>query len=236
MSLLPYGRRSGSFIKASADVVAGALVAWGNEDRVNRRTRGERKELPLGEALELLDPRDFNPDKAIVVQGPGPWTAFFDNHQHEYMAAAELFVLCQRLKTDTCFFFSDDDEGSTMRGSAQFYFHRFNGGVRERLVMVSKESGWVFQQTGEPLPFERLDAYAAAKKRDRLTPDLLKVYGEALGIPFWDPAAYGSNVHLLEWSNKPGEDSGPSLQKVAKIFGRPNLIMDRFGTRPPPPS
>jgi hypothetical protein len=231
MSTLPYGLDAGSFIKAPLQAVADCLVAWGNEERVHRRTRAQSSRIPPQEALELLKPRDFNPDRAIIMKGPGSWTAFFDNHRDQGMAVAELFILCQRLKTDSCFFLFNDD------GSAQFYVNRFAEGVRSRQVLLYKESGWIFEQSGEPLEFEEVARYALPKKRDRLTPELLRKYGEALGINFWDPAAYGNEMFFLNWSNKPDDDVKPSLQKITQIFGQPKLIMDRYGIRlPPPPS
>lgn len=237
MSLLPHGHHAGMFIRAPQDAVAGCLVTWGNEDRVNRFTTGERQRLPLAQAWNLIAERNFTPDRAIVVPFAESWAAFFDNHRDEHLAAAELYILCERLKTEGYFFLYDDREGSAQRGSAQFCAYRFAGGVQQRQVMLYKESSWVFQQTGDPLPFEKVDWYALPKKRDRLTIDLLRMYGEALGIPFWNPDAYGQDVSLLRWGKKPtAQTAAPdsALRKVIGIFGRPSFIMDRHGLRRPP--
>ena len=240
MSLLPHGRQSGMFIRAPVTRVSRCLLYWGNEETGNRFTTGESKRLTLQQAWEYLAERKFNPDRAVLVP-LGDWTAFVDNHPYEFLAAAELHVLCDRLRVDTCFFRFDDAPGTEHRGSAQFNYSRYvEGGefpVKERQVMLLNEGGWKFQPSGDPLPFERLDLYALPKKRDRLTPDVLRAYGEALGIPFWDPAAYGQDVVLLRWGEKPATPAGAAaaLKKVMSIFGRPSLIMDRHGRRPPPP-
>ena len=237
MSLLPHGRHAGMFIKAPPNAVADCLVTWGNEDKVNRFTTAERHRLPLAQAWDLVAERKFNPDRAIVVPFLGVWAAFFDNHRDEHLAAAELYILCERLKMDAYFFMYDDHEGSEQRGSAQFCAYRFAGGVQQRQVMLYKERSWVFQQTGDPLSFEKVETYTLPKKRDRLNVDTLHAYGAALGIPFSDPAAYGQDVVLLSWGEKPStQPTAPdsALKKVMGIFGRPSLVMDRHGLRRPP--
>lgn len=238
MSLLPHGHRSGMFIQAPVDVVMGCLVTWGNEDKVNRYTTGERKQLSLERAWEYVEERKADPDRGLLIP-VGAWTAFFDNQNCEWLAAAELYVLCERLRVDTCFFSHNDQANSQHCGSGQFNHCRYVGGhfpVKERQVMLLKESGWRFQQTGDPLPFEDMVAYQRPKKRDRMNPDILRAYGAALSIPFWDPGAYGPNVAVLRWGTKPTGSADPDspLKKVMGIFGRPSLIMDRHGLRQPP--
>ena len=69
---------------------------------------------------------------------------------------------------------------------------------------------WVFEQSGEPYPFEKLDAYERSRKRDRFTRELLEEYLQHFGIrPFADDffvvTATGPAI-LLErppWPNEP---------------------------------
>lgn len=237
MSLFPHGHRSGMFIQAPVDIVADCLVAWGNEEIVGRSTTAERKQLSLEEAWEWVGERKVPPDRGFLIPIAG-WTAFFDNNKYEWLAAAKLYVLCKRLRVDTCFFSYDDQPETEHCGSAQFNFCRYVAGgefpVKERQVLLLKESGWKFQESGDALPFEKVDGYAARKKRDRLNADVLRAYGEALDIPFWDADAYGQDVRLLKWGKHTAADTDSTLRKIMKIFGRPSLIMDRDGIRRPP--
>ena len=55
-----------------------------------------------------------------------------------------------------------------------------------RAVGASNDGGrWVFDQFGEPFPFEKVEQYQARKVKDRFTFDMLKEYLRHLGLsPF----------------------------------------------------
>lgn len=222
MSLFPNGHQSGMFIHADPASVARCLVSWGNEEIVGRRTKAERRSMSLKEAWLFLDQRIFTPDRGFVIPIGKGWSGFFDNHSREFVAGAELFVLCQRLKVDTCFLSYDHSTETERCGSGQFNYNRYgHGTVLERQVMLLKEGGWSFQQGGEALPFEDLSAYAKPKKRERLTVEMLKGYGTALGLPFWDKTAYGTEVFLLRWGGAgAGADEGSILKKFLSLGAR----------------
>lgn len=228
MSLLPHEHQSGLFIRAPLASVADFLVNWGNE--VDRGTVAERKRMPLEEAWNhVADRKPGPPTRAFLIPVEGGWTAFFDNHRYEWLAQAELFVLCEGLRTDTCFFSCNDAEDSPQRGSGHFCYYRYMGvgerPIAERQVMCHKESGWEFHQSGEPLPFEDRQAYARPKKRERLTAELMRSYGKAMNLPFWDAAAYDDEVVLLRWGDRPPPDGETTLKKLIKLFGQPQAIL-----------
>jgi hypothetical protein len=234
VSLLPLGHQSGMFFDAPARDVGDCLVKWGNETAFGRFTVAKRATLTLKESFDYVAERDFNPTRAFVIPFNRSRCAFFDNHSHEFVASAELFNVCRLLRTQGCFFSFNDAKKSSNYNSAMFCAYKYaDGVVRERQVMLYKESSWVFAQSGEPLPFERSDAYALPKKRDRLNADILRGYGEALQLPFWDEASYGKDVVLLRWGDKP-VDSQTTLKTLMGIFGRPSFIMDRHGIHRPP--
>ena len=217
MSLFPNGHHSGMFVRASVDAVANCLVKWGNEELVSRFTTAEPKRMSLEEAWHHVEMRDFQPDRGFLITVSGGWSAFFDNHRDEYLAQAELYVISERLKTETCFFFLDDRPESIYRGTAHFSFDWFVGGdvpVGQRQVLLLKEDSWSLQQSGTPLPFEETDAYRVPDYREQVKSELLRSYGAALGIPFWDPEAYGRDVYLLRWNTGPTT----SAQKVRSIL------------------
>src|SRR3954469_17561010 len=227
MSLLPHNHHAGLFVKASADAVAQCLVKWGNEEPPTRSTTAQRLRLPLEKAWALLDERDFNPDRAIVVPLAGGWTAFFDNHSREFTPAAEQYILALRLNTDAYWFYYDDVADSTERRSAHFSVERRGDRELVRSVMLIKESGWEFKEYGPRLPFERADLYAQRRKHDRLSADVLRQYADALGLRLGDPSAYGEEIHFLKWSDKPPPEKASTLRKLLRIFGRPSVIGGR---------
>jgi hypothetical protein len=55
-----------------------------------------------------------------------------------------------------------------------------------RTIYAANDGGrWVFGQSGEPFPFEKLEQYQARRVRDRFTFDMLKEYLSHLGLhPF----------------------------------------------------
>ena len=68
------------------------------------------------------------------------------------------------------------------------------------------------------MPFEQLNAYNALRMVDRLTPELLRAYGETIGLPFWDPASYGNAVALLQWGAQP-RTFEESLKMIVEALG-----------------
>jgi len=206
--LFPFGLKSGTFIDAPLTQVHQCLLYWASGNPADVDIRGRRLNEPFAQALQHLEPRFFNPDRAILISLANGWTVFFDNHSHHFSPASELFVLCLRLKTRTCFFFHET-EGS-QAGSSVFNHNTFAppSMVNERMVWLGKESRWEFRAAGEPLPFENLEAYRERRIRDRLPASLLREYGQALGVAFWDPDQYTANSVLLGWQSKiPGQRS-----------------------------
>jgi hypothetical protein len=56
--------------------------------------------------------------------------------------------------------------------------------LTRRAIAAANDGGrWVFETSGEPLPFERVDNYAQRRKADRLTSALLYEYLRALQVP-----------------------------------------------------
>ena len=233
MSLLPNNHHGGLFVKAPADAVVDCLVKWGNEEPPSRITTVRRHRLPLEQAWALVAERNWHPDRAIVVPVAGGWTAFFNNHSREFSPASEKYILALRLKTEAYWFYYDDEPDSTHRRSAHFVVERKGDSKLIRSVMLIKESGWEFKEHGPRLPFERADLYALRRKHDRLNLDVLRQYGEALGLRFGDLSAYGDEITFLKWARKPPPDTTSSLRKLLRVFGRPSLIAGRSDPRPP---
>jgi hypothetical protein len=205
MTLLPYNLIAGTYINAPLEHVQNCLLHWANGNPANRDIHNCGRYQRFAEALTFLEPRFFNPDRAVLIPLANGWTAFFDNHSRQFQPQAELFVLCERLKCQTCFFFEDVvDEHA---GSCAFVHNQFaDGHVATRSVQLINESRWLFAQNGEPLEFERHAIYASRRVRDRLSPELLREYGACLGVRFWDLEAYLDRAESLGWrSYVPGQ-------------------------------
>jgi len=231
MSLLPHNHHGGLFIKAPAEAVVDCLVKWGSQPPVRPR-RAQRRRLPLEQAWALLDERKFNPDRAIVVPMAGRWTAFFDNHSREFSPASEKYICALRLNTDAYWFSYDDVPDSIHRGSVHFAVERKGDPDLLRSVMLIKESRWEFKEYGPPLSFERTDLYALRRKHDRINVDVLRQYGDALGLRFCDVSAYGDEITYLTWDDTAHPDTASSLRKLLRVFGRPSAIFGRFDRGP----
>ena len=174
-------------------------------------------------------------NRACLVQFGAAKCAYFDNQSREALPHAELYNVVELLRTKSCFFSHDESVDPPHNGTTQFAAYQFvDGSVRQRQVSLYKDGPWKFFQTGEPLPFERLDAYQLAKKKDRLTPEILREYGKALDIPFWDEGAYQNDVVLLHWGNQPADEQA-AVEAVTRVFGQPSFILDRHGLRRPSP-
>src|SRR6478672_8043701 len=109
MSLFPLGLKSGTFIDAPLADVERCVLHWASGHPADRDIRGRRGRCSLSDATRFLEPRFFNPDRAVLISHTSGWTAFLDNHSRHFEPQAELFVLCERLRTRTCFFMHETD-------------------------------------------------------------------------------------------------------------------------------
>ncbi|MBN1204748.1 MAG: hypothetical protein JXB05_07470 [Myxococcaceae bacterium] len=71
-----------------------------------------------------------------------------------------------------------------------------------RALAAANDGGrWVFEQFGEPFPFEKVEQYQARKVRDRFTFEMLKDYLRHLGLSPFEEDFYlpeGAPAWLVE--------------------------------------
>ena len=71
-----------------------------------------------------------------------------------------------------------------------------------RSLAAANDGGrWVFDQFGEPFPFEKLEQYQARRLRDRFTFDMLQEYLHHLGLSPFEESFYlpdGAPAWLVE--------------------------------------
>jgi hypothetical protein len=93
-----------------------------------------------------------------------------------------------------------------------------------RSICAAKDGGhWVFEQSGEPYPFESLAAYEKPRKRDRFTRGLLQEYLANFGIrPFADDFFVVSDqvpAFVLQRSRRANDPPEFTLDEV--VTGKP---------------
>jgi hypothetical protein len=78
-----------------------------------------------------------------------------------------------------------DDEGEFPARVMEVFGPDGSGPLLARRAIVSANDGgeWVFETTGEPFAFERMDQYTSRRKSRRFTPELLYEYLRRLDVP-----------------------------------------------------
>jgi hypothetical protein len=224
MSLVPYEHHAGIFIKADADRIAASLMEWGRPAGMFRAIEYVR--ISFGRVWTILQDRVTPPDRAILVPHGNGWTAFFDNDVHEHLSSNVGYNLCRLLCVPVFEFYYDSRCGSPHNGSAVFRAIRCGPGDLpvQRTVMLYKEPNWKLIEEGRPVPCERLAAYRAPRKRDRLTLEMLRSYAESAGIRISNPAAYEDRVIILRDGEERGPDVNSSLSTIQEVFDRKLLL------------
>jgi hypothetical protein len=156
---------------------------------------------PLPSLLESLLPLTGPLLRHVWVQTTGHWTAYFDNFVNGSDPFGPVSYLAQQLGCRGvqigC------REGTTRRG-AGFSFSIYGPGQTDWLNVIRGVSAvqeterWEWRATGAVQPFEDTAAYQRRRVRDRLTPEMIARYCEALGIRPFDDSFYGTTGLLVE--------------------------------------
>ena len=192
------------FVESEPAKVADWFRQWDESNQVGRGVGVNRRVVTgtLPELLRSLEPlTSVERRRTLFMATQGPWTAYFDNGWRGGDAAmlseVALELGCRALRVvavpDSMGVkapkLKKGRYGATMLevfGPAQTAFLNY---VRS---IVSSNDGdrWVFEQSGEPMPFEDLAAYRARSVRDRFTPVLLDRYLKALGVRAFEEDFY----------------------------------------------
>lgn len=167
------------FINASAETVA----SWLRDGLGERWSLGQPAWQTLADAAADLSPSPVMTRNALVpVDG---WTLLLTNGPTgtdvgmvPSLAARELG--CRAVRA-VCV--RDGEDKFPARIIEVF---GPDGGplLARRAIVAANDGGeWVFDTTGDPLPFEHLDEYNRRRKAERFTPDLLYEYLRQLDVP-----------------------------------------------------
>jgi len=96
-------------------------------------------------------------------------------------------------------------------------------GVRRSIACLREGGRWIFEASGQPFEFERLESYSGARKADRFNEAMLTEYLLKFGL-----AAFSDNFYTID-SSSPAivlrqvepKDFSPSFTREEVISGKP---------------
>jgi hypothetical protein len=201
------------FLEVEAEQAAQAFATWHREVMTPRGITVEV--LPVSGTLEqalssLLPLIRGERRRHLFIPTRSAWTAYVADAWSGTDAASPMSYMARRLSI------------RCLRVVAVPHTRRKNQGVRYGAVMldmfgpeqpgkidnyvraleVANDGGrWVFEQSGEPFPFEQVEQYQARRVRDRFTFEMLKDYLRHLGLSPFEEDFYlppGSRAWLIQ--------------------------------------
>jgi hypothetical protein len=185
------------FLELGAEQAAQAFATWEREVMTPRGITVEVLPVsgPLEQALSSLLPLNGGEtQRHLFIPTRSAWTAYVSSQWTGTDAVSPMRSMARRLSI------------RCLRVVAVPHTLRKNQGVRYGAVMLevygpeqpgkisntvralaaANDGGrWVFEQSGEPFPFEQVEQYQARRVRDRFTFEMLKDYLRHLGLaPF----------------------------------------------------
>jgi hypothetical protein len=201
------------FLETDAEQAARAFAAWQQgllaSDGVTVTVR------PVTGSLEqvlsaLLPLTDSETQRHLFIPTRSVWTGYVENSYRgtdatSAMAYMARTISCRGLRVVAVPHTLRKDKGRYGAVMLEVYGPRRTA-VRNyvRVVSASNDGGhWVFDQFGEPFPFEKVEQYQARRVRDRFTFEMLKEYLGHLGLAPFEEGFYlpeGAPAWLVEKS------------------------------------
>ncbi len=201
------------FWEAPLEEVEATLYQWSHS--LNRRTSKLALADPFPEILHRLEPLTIPLlQRELLIGTASSWTAYFNNSLSGTDAFGPVSHLCQLLKCRGAIVscaphtirFKDGKADGGRFGIIRFELYgaeqtEWLNCIRS-VCLASDIGGWTFQAAGQVQPFEQVERYAARRKTDRFTAEMLEEYCLALGIRYFDPGYYQGGSILFE-ANRP---------------------------------
>jgi hypothetical protein len=153
----------------------------------------------------------FTPRSTLLVATDTEWTACFWRDVRTAGLWLETLAPC-----DDVSFAWDCTPGAEVFGfnrgaaiSTRDQAYRRTRPVQRDVRVWHEDGKWWFSEYGEPLPFEDVNRYRKHARKDRLDPDTMLRYANALGIPIDQLAAFTGDAVLL----LPGELPNPEVER-----------------------
>jgi hypothetical protein len=162
-------------------------------------------EQVLSALLPLTSPE---PRRHLFVPTGSAWTAYVENARGGTDAASVMRYMartlgCRSMRVVAVPNTVRKDKGRYGAVMLEVYGPHQTAWLNcVRAVSASNDGGrWVFDQFGEPFPFERVERYQARRVKDRFTFDMLEEYLRHLGLSPFEEDYYlpqGSPAWLVE--------------------------------------
>jgi hypothetical protein len=183
------------FLETDAEHAARAFAAWQagllapRGIAVEVRSVSGTLEQALSALLPLTSPETR---RDLFMSTRSSWTAYVENGWGGTDAASAMGYMartlgCRGMRVVAVPHTLRKDKGRYGAVMFELYGPRQTHWLNHvRTIYASNDGGrWVFGQSGEPFPFEKLERYQARKVRDRFTFDMLEEYLHHLGLsPF----------------------------------------------------
>jgi hypothetical protein len=183
------------FLECDAERAARAFAAW--QARLLEPQGVTVAVHPVTGSLEqvlsaLLPLTDSERQRHLFIPTRSAWTAYFDNAHRGTDAVSAMSYMaetlgCRGMRIGAVPHTLRKDKGRYGLVAMEVYGPQRTHWLNYvRTVYAMNDGGrWVFGQSGEPFPFEKLEQYQARRVRDRFTFDMLKEYLHHLGLsPF----------------------------------------------------
>jgi hypothetical protein len=199
------------FLETNAEHAARAFAAWQGGLLAPRGISVAVHQVsgPLEQTLSTLLPLT-SPEvrRHLFMPTRSSWTAYVENARGGTDAASAMGYMartvgCRGLRVVAVPHTYRKGEGRYGAVMLEVYGPHQTAWLNHvRVVSASNDGGhWVFDQFGEPFPFEKLEQYQARRVRDRFTFDMLKEYLRHLGLSPFEEDFYlpqGAPAWLVE--------------------------------------
>jgi hypothetical protein len=201
------------FLELGAEQAAQAFATWHRELMTPRGISVEV--LPVTGTLEqalssLLPLTSGETQRHLFIPTHSAWTAYVENGWTGTDAASPMRVMARRLGIRCLRVVAVPHTLRKHQGGRygavmlDVYGPKQPGKLHNyvRALGASNDGGrWVFDQEGEPFPFEQVERYQARRVRDRFTFEMLKDYLRHLGLAPFEEDFYmppGSCAWLIQ--------------------------------------
>lgn len=199
------------FLETDAEHAARAFVSWREGLLAPRGMTVQMRPVsgPLESVLSTLLPLSTPESlRELLIPTRSTWTAYLDNAPRGTDAASPMAYMARTLGCRGLRVVAIPNtyrKGTGRYGAVMFEVygpHQTSWINTVRALGATNDGGrWVFDQFGEPFPFERVEQYQARRVQDRFTFDMLKDYLHHLGLSPFEEDFYlpdGAPAWLVE--------------------------------------
>lgn len=204
------------FLEAPASEAIEGYISWTNElpPPLGQKHDITQLEGTLASMLDRLPPLTNDASRLLFAQTASAWTAVFVNQFRvgDFFSAASQLSRIHRWRATIVSYTPDWTElcGKPKngplgdRGFSLYFPDPDSSSLIKRVVQTGNQgSGWEFSESGPIQSFETPEIYQKKQKMNRLTPDLIQKYCQALGIRVFDSGFYGPRGYVVARTDRP---------------------------------